>query len=63
LPNSREALDLARDGFSRGIIPTASFLQAQRTFVETYLAFIDLQEDVWKTAADLSRLLQMDEFP
>lgn len=63
LPSTREALDLARDGFRGGLLPTASFLQAQRTFVETYLGYIDLLEDVWTTAADLSRLMQVDEFP
>jgi cobalt-zinc-cadmium efflux system outer membrane protein len=63
IPSTREALDLARNGFSNGLITTAIFLQAQRTFVETYLAYIDAQEEVWTTAADLSRLLQMDTFP
>ena len=38
------------------------FLQVQRTFVESNMAYIDILERVWTTAAELSGLLQLESF-
>ncbi|HTI52281.1 MAG TPA: TolC family protein [Planctomycetaceae bacterium] len=63
IPDSVEALRLAKSGFDRGVFDFAAYLQAQRTVVETNIAYVGLLETVWTTAAELAGLLQLEHFP
>lgn len=63
IPDSVEAMRLARSGYEAGVFEFAIFLQAQRTVMQTQREYVDLLENVWTTAATLAGLLQMDSFP
>lgn len=63
IPDSVEALRLAKSGFDRGVFDFAAYLQAQRTVVETNITYVGLLETVWTTAAELAGLLQLERFP
>ncbi len=63
IPDSRDALRLAKSGYDNGVFDFSAYLQAQRTVMDVQRAYIDILETVWTTAADLSGLLQMDMFP
>ncbi|HEY2250803.1 MAG TPA: TolC family protein, partial [Planctomycetaceae bacterium] len=63
IPDSRDALRLAKSGYDNGVFDFAAFLQAQRTVMDVQKSYIDILETVWTTAADLAGLLQMDQFP
>ena len=62
LPNVQKTLSLARIGYKEGEYDFPRYLQVQRTYVDTVMKYIGLLEDVWTTAADLSGLLQLEEF-
>jgi cobalt-zinc-cadmium efflux system outer membrane protein len=63
LPNARQAQQLVKDGYQKGILDVSTFLQAQRTLSETTLSYIDALTDVWAAAAQIAGLLQLDRFP
>jgi cobalt-zinc-cadmium efflux system outer membrane protein len=63
IPEAREALRLAKSGYDVGAFEFSAYLQAQRTLIQTTQDYVDILETVWKTAADLSGLLQLDRFP
>ena len=62
IPNVRKTLRLAKNGYQMGEYDFPRFLQVQRTFVEVNMAYIDLLETVWTSAAELSGLLQLENF-
>lgn len=62
IPNVRKTLRLAKNGYQMGEYDFPRFLQVQRTFVEVNMAYIDLLETVWTSAAELSGLLQLESF-
>jgi cobalt-zinc-cadmium efflux system outer membrane protein len=63
LPDSREALQLAKSGYDTGNFPFSAYLQAQRTVMDIQRSYVDILETVWTTAADLAGLLQLEQFP
>jgi cobalt-zinc-cadmium efflux system outer membrane protein len=63
LPDSREALQLAKNGYDAGVFEFSAYLQAQRTVMDIQRSYVDILETVWTTAAELAGLLQMDQFP
>lgn len=62
IPNAMNAFKLAEKGFKKGEWDFIRYLQVQRTVVDTNMAYIDLLENVWTTAAELSGLLQLEDF-
>lgn len=63
IPDSIEALRLARSGYDTGLFEFAEYLQAQRTLMQTQKDYVDVLETVWTSAATLAGLLQMEQFP
>lgn len=63
IPDAREALRLVKSGYDAGLTEFAVFYQAQRTVIDATKEYVDILERVWTTAADLSGILQMDQFP
>ena len=62
IPNTFKTLQLAKKGYRSGEYDFPRFLQVQRTFVEVNMDYIDLLENVWTSAAELSGLLQLESF-
>jgi outer membrane protein, heavy metal efflux system len=62
IPNSWRTLKIARKAYFGGEYDFPRYLQIQRTFVEFNMEYIDLLENVWTSAAQLSGLLQLEEF-
>ena len=62
IPNAMKTLNLARKGFAAGEYDFIRYLQVQRTVIEANMAYIDLLENVWTSAAALSGLLQVETF-
>ena len=62
IPNAMNTLKLARKGFAAGEYDFIRYLQVQRTVIEANMAYIDLLENVWTSAAELSGLLQLENF-
>jgi cobalt-zinc-cadmium efflux system outer membrane protein len=63
IPDSLDALRLAKSSYKEGIIDFATYLQAQRTVLQSNRDYVDILETVWTTAATLAGLLQRDQFP
>lgn len=63
LPNTHETMRLAQDGYAKGLFDFATYLQAQRTMVETTKDYVGALETAWGTAAELAGLLQLENFP
>jgi cobalt-zinc-cadmium efflux system outer membrane protein len=63
LPTTTEALRLVQAGYRAGEFDISRLLQSQRDFSETSLNYVDALESLWTTAAEISRLLQLDRFP
>ena len=63
IKDAREALRLAKSGYDAGLFEFSVYLQAQRTVIDATKEYVDILERVWTTAADISGLLQMDQFP
>ena len=63
LPPAQEAADAMRAGYRSRDIEVFRYLQAQTDLTNASLDYIDAVEDVWSTAAELGRLLQMETFP
>ena len=62
IPNAMNTLKLAKKGFDKGEYDFIRYLQVQRTVIEANMAYIDLLENVWTSAAELSGLLQLENF-
>jgi len=63
LPKAAESQRITQLLFAQGQIDFMRLLQAQRTFIEVNLAYINAQETRWTAAAELAGLLQSDQFP
>ncbi|MGH7222316.1 MAG: TolC family protein [Gemmataceae bacterium] len=62
LPNARELLRLARQGYGKGLTDFATFLQVQRGLVQANLDYVDVLTNLWFSAVQLAGLLQMEKF-
>jgi cobalt-zinc-cadmium efflux system outer membrane protein len=63
LPTSREALRITDIAYRAGELDIATLLQAQRNVFEASLNYVETLENVWTTAAEISKLLQLEKFP
>jgi cobalt-zinc-cadmium efflux system outer membrane protein len=63
LPRSQESLDLTQQLYEKGQADFLDLLAIQRTLQQVELDHIDAQEARINAAADIARLLQMDQFP
>lgn len=63
LPKAAESQRITQQLFAQDQIDFLRLLQAQRTFIEVNLGYINAQETRWATAAELAGLLQSDQFP
>lgn len=57
LPDARSTLDLVRQGYAAGEIAFIDLLNAQQTYAEVYLAYIDSLRDVWVAISEIDGLL------
>jgi cobalt-zinc-cadmium efflux system outer membrane protein len=62
LPNTREMLRLALEGYSKGLTDFATFLVAQRSLVQANSDYLDALLNLWNNAVQLSGLLQLEKF-
>jgi cobalt-zinc-cadmium efflux system outer membrane protein len=62
LPNTRELLRLAREGYGKGLTDFATFLQVQRSLVQANSDYVDALLNLWNNAVQLSGLLQLEKF-
>jgi cobalt-zinc-cadmium efflux system outer membrane protein len=62
LPNARELLRLAQEGYSKGLTDLGSFLQFQRSLVQANSDYLDALTNLWNNAVQLAGLLQMEKF-
>ena len=63
LPKAREVFRVNRSLFEQGQTDFLRLLQSQRTLIESDLGYIDAQEARWTAAAEISGLLQLEQFP
>jgi cobalt-zinc-cadmium efflux system outer membrane protein len=63
LPTSRDALKITDNAYRAGQLDVATLLQAQRVVFETSLNYVETLQNVWTTAAEISKLLQLEKFP
>jgi cobalt-zinc-cadmium efflux system outer membrane protein len=56
LPRARAVHEALGEGYRRGKFGLLDLLDAQRTWIETRLQYVDLLEDLWAARADLGRL-------
>jgi cobalt-zinc-cadmium efflux system outer membrane protein len=63
LPTSEEALRIVDQGYRAGELELATLLQTQRTVYETSLSYVETLQAIWTTAAEISKLLQLERFP
>ena len=63
LPNAQKAQRLVQEGFDKGIFDVNRVLQARRSLLEVTNDLIDASEKAWSTGAELSGLMQREQFP
>lgn len=63
LPRAREIYRISAQAYAQGEFDFLRLLQAQRTFLETNLAYVNSQQERWVAAARIAGLLQLDRFP
>jgi cobalt-zinc-cadmium efflux system outer membrane protein len=63
LPTAQRSLELTRSGYDRGLLDISTLLQAQSALIDVNMDLIDSLEDVWRTGAELSGILQQEQFP
>lgn len=63
LPEARELLRIAQQGYAAGQFDFLRLLAAQRTLLETNLTYVNAQESRWLAAAQIAGLLQSEQFP
>lgn len=63
LPRSREVQGIAQRAYAVGEFDFLRLLQAQRTLLETNLAYVNAQDVRWRAAAAIAGLLQVEQFP
>ena len=52
-----------QEGFEKGLFDVSRVLQARRILLEVYEELIDASEKAWSSAAELSGMLQREQFP
>jgi cobalt-zinc-cadmium efflux system outer membrane protein len=62
LPNTRELLRLAQEGYGKGLTDFATFLQVQRSLVQANSDYVDALMNLWTNAVQLAGLLQLEKF-
>ncbi len=62
LPNTRELLRLAQEGYAKGLTDFATFLQVQRSLVQANSDYVDALINLWTNAVQVAGLLQMEKF-
>ena len=66
LPKARQARDAVQLGYQAGAGDTkfdyTSVLQAQQTYVQAQLAYIQSLNDVWRAVSEIAGLLQQDDW-
>lgn len=63
LPRAVETFSITQKGYNAGEFDFLRLLQAQKTLVESYLGHINAQEVRWVSAAEVSGVLQHEQFP
>jgi cobalt-zinc-cadmium efflux system outer membrane protein len=63
LPRSTEAARLVREGYAKGIVDLATYLQAQRSVIQANSDYVDALQNLWSNAAQVAGLLQLERFP
>lgn len=63
VPRSEETLALTQKAYAAGEFDFLRLLQSQKTLVETYLGYVNAQEARWTAAAEISGVLQHEQFP
>lgn len=63
LPKANESVRLMQRAFEQGQFDLMRVLQSQRALIESELNYLTAQEARWNAAAEISGLLQEDEFP
>jgi cobalt-zinc-cadmium efflux system outer membrane protein len=62
LPNARELLRLAQEGYGKGLTDLGTFLQFQRSLVQANSDYLDALLNLWTNAVQLAGLLQLEKF-
>jgi cobalt-zinc-cadmium efflux system outer membrane protein len=62
LPNSQKTLQLVQEGFVKGQFDVNRLLQAQRNLSDISREHLEAAEKAWTTSAELSGLLQLENF-
>jgi cobalt-zinc-cadmium efflux system outer membrane protein len=62
LPNARELLRLAQQGYGKGLTDFATFLQVQRGVVQSNLDYVDALANLWFNAVQLAGVMQLEKF-
>jgi cobalt-zinc-cadmium efflux system outer membrane protein len=63
LPNTRESVRLAREGYAKGLTDFATFLAVQRTLIQANSDYVDALNNLWSNAVQLAGLVQLERFP
>lgn len=63
IPKSEKSVEIIQTGFETGEFDFQRLLQAQRSYVEAELGYIQSLEAQWNAAAELARIAQVEVFP
>lgn len=63
IPKARKTLELAQKAYQGGQFEYLRVLEAQKSFVETRLQYLESLTEAWNAASTISGLLLEDEFP
>lgn len=63
VPRARRTVDIAQNGYTQGQFDFLRLLQAQKTYIEVDLAYINAQEARWLAAAEIAGITQAEVFP
>lgn len=63
IPKSEKSVQIIQTGFETGEFDFQRLLQAQRSYVEAELGYIESLEAQWNAAAELARIAQVEAFP
>ena len=54
---AQQSLDLVSEGYQQGEINYLTYLNAQRTYIQTNLSYIDSLRQMWSAIAEIEGLL------
>jgi cobalt-zinc-cadmium efflux system outer membrane protein len=57
LPDAKESLDLAADGYRQGEYTYLNLLTVQRTYFQTNLAYLDALQELWRSGVEIEGFL------